>query len=527
MVNDVKVHPPSRFNGVPDEDELFLELRSQVQREPQDRSSIRVVQASLQPPPLNVTAVRDRNIGLRTFQLVERIHGQQEDSIAQPSLSLSHERKSSRFTSGRAPCRVPTVMRPGPAAARSALTPWRERTHTGLDTFSSVVRPDPAILAASRDPDVGATGVTTQQVPQGSAPKSLTGRLTVQSPATSVHASSGPKMSPQAQEQGSTTNGDKSLPCQRKRPVGPRPLINSLSAATVETNAMNQEGEDTHAVPTWNTTQRCSNVEQPATTRKSHDSMGTRIRNIQQLYQDWPSYLPPSGSKADTNDVANNQQRGHVVLIQEPDLVYLLSQGILALKPDPQSKVPAWLLDIGPTGCHEDEDLDTGSDRDRLCRNSEKRSVRVVERSSSTPSLRSSRVRSQMAQIEIVNSSDEENLDATNEQQKLQRRPHRRQQVRRWPFAESIPRLANSKVVQSSPLEPKKDYCVISMSSGRQSPPVDGAASRLSWEGSTEDDAWMLVTPSYGCLSSVGSSLSEAQATTRSGSGLSISSVTP
>lgn len=523
---------PSRFNGVPDEDELFLDLRGQVQGEPRDRSSIRVVHASLQPPPLNVTATRNRNSGLRTVQLAENIGSEQKNSIAQPSLSPSHTRKG--FKPGRPPCRVPTVMRPGPAAARtSSQTRWK---------VPSLKRPGSAMPAAVRDSNVGVIGAAggaggagpvgpTRQIQQEPAPIRLAGRMPLPAPATLSHVLPSPTISSQAQEQGSSTNGDKNGACARKRPVGPRPrpLVSSPYTAEAEHNLFNQEGENTYAVSTQNTTQQ------------SHESMGTQIRNIQQLYQAWPSRLPPSRSKDDKDDTlfTNNQQRGHVVLIQEPDLVYLLSRGILVLKPDSLSNAPAWLLDYGRTGYHdEDEDKDgdqtTGSSADdRLCHKSATRSVRVVEKSSSTASLWASRVRSQMAQIEQINSPKEE-----DESPMFPKGRGRPQQVRGWPFAastfadsgehkmaESRSPLANSELTLSTQQKPKK-IDVLSMPSGQDSPPVYGTMSRLSCEGSTEDDAWMLVTPSHGGPGSVSSSRSGSQATTHWSSHVSVSSVT-
>lgn len=85
--------------------------------------------------------------------------------------------------------------------------------------------------------------------------------------------------------------------------------------------------------------------------------------------------LIPSGSEGgatnqknnDNNDNNDNDQSGHVVLIQEPDLVYLLSRGILALKPESVSKAPAWLVDqaAGCRGVGEEYDDDEGENDDK------------------------------------------------------------------------------------------------------------------------------------------------------------------
>lgn len=232
------------------------------------------------------------------------------------------------------------------------------------DRVPSVIRPGPAILASSRNQNVPAAA---------------------QQPATPKYATPSQKQSPQELD---STGGNKFLR-QRQRLTGPRPFIatgyNSLTSPT-----LNLTQGDTR-VPAWNTVQRRSSVEQSATMCRSRESIKTQIRDIQQMYQDWPT--SPSGANGgaggggpdnhpndDNNDKQQQQQQqsSHVVVIQEPDLVDLLSHGILALKPE--SKAPAWLLDVGPTSpCYEERAMS------RLSQTANRRSAQVVDKIPFTP----------------------------------------------------------------------------------------------------------------------------------------------
>lgn len=253
---------PSRINGIPDDDELFLDLRNQVQREPQrnhGRASSRNVVAQgplLQSSPLNVLSpARDRNgDGLRTIHLVEqRLHGQRGGITAQP----------------------PPPPPPSWGGGNAFAGRMREE-----GAIPSVIRPGPAILAPPAR-DLGFAAAAHHR--QGGAfagPGRLVRRVPLQAP----------------------TSPDRGQVHERQRPVGPRPLTvfsnSPLPSPTHNTNYDQVRREEPHARPP-NAAQRRSNVEQqeqqPATTttQESNKSIKTQIRNVQQLYQGWPT--PSSG----------------------------------------------------------------------------------------------------------------------------------------------------------------------------------------------------------------------------------------
>lgn len=212
-----------------------------------------------------------------------------------------------------------------------------------------------------------------------------------------------------------------------QRLIGPRPITN-LPLLTPVQNVQ----ENPHAT-IGKPAQQCSGARQPRLTHRTPDSMTTRIHDVQELYQARPhpdedgttdqnnnnqNSLNHNNNNHNNNNHNNgsqtkNEQIGHVVLIQEPDLVHLLS---LPVKPTSESKVPTWLLNIASVYS------EYGYDDDNLHLHDAEQTVRLVEENPLVSSLRQ-RVEGQAAPVEIAPSSTS---TSTSLQRLADERPRRR-----------------------------------------------------------------------------------------------------